>query len=405
MFGCFFMRKFIRITDCVIAVLCAVIMAFVAYGSRALPDSLVSYNGSDLNISPLYTVSSQKGSAQVDYQSASPKTETYSLFGIVPVKTVKVSVKAEPEVYVSGEAFGIKLYTDGVIVVGTQSVDLGDGRKINPASQAGIEKGDIIVSINNIKVYSSYEVSALLNENNGDSYTLKIKRDGRYKTFILTPAYSPREGCYKAGLWVRDSTAGIGTLTFYNEKNSTFAALGHQINDIDTNEIMPLLEGEAVSATVTKVQKATSGSTGSLWCTFEDNTIGMLCQNSENGLYGTYVKIGDKAKKYPVASKQEAVKGKAYMVSTVSGKTPELFEIEITRITYSREEEQRDMVFKITDKRLLNETGGIVQGMSGSPIVQNGKLIGAVTHVIVNNPEKGYAIFAQSMYEKSLSLG
>lgn len=405
MFGCFFMRKIIRITDSVLAVLCAVIMAFVTVGTYSLPDSITSYNAEDKDISSFYTLESPKGLASVDYQSASPKTETYSLFGIVPVKSVKVSVKPTPEVYVSGEVFGIKLYTDGVIVVGTQSVDLGDGRKINPASQAGIEKGDIIVSINNIKVYSSYEVSALLNENNGDSYNLKIKRDGRYKTFILTPAYSPREGSYKAGLWVRDSTAGIGTLTFYNEKNGTFAALGHQINDIDTNELMPLLEGEAVSASVTKVQRATSGSTGSLWCNFEDNTIGILCDNSENGLYGTYVKIPENAVKYPVAAKQEAVKGKAYMLSTVSGKKAELFEIEITRITYSHEEEQRDMVFKITDKRLLNETGGIVQGMSGSPIIQNGKLIGAVTHVIVNNPEKGYAVFAQTMYEKSLSLG
>lgn len=398
------MRKIIRISDGVIAALCAVIMAFVAVGSYTLPDTIICYGENDAQISSFYTCKAHGSSAQVDYQSASPRTETYSVFKIIPVKAVKVSTKQTPEVYVSGEAFGIKLYTDGVIVVGTQSVDLGGGKKINPASQAGIETGDIIVSINNIKVYSSYEVSALLNENNGESYTLKIKRDGRYKTFVLTPAYSPREGSYKAGLWVRDSTAGIGTMTFYNEKYGTFAALGHQINDIDTNELMPLLEGEAVSADVTKVQKAASGSTGSLWCTFEDYTLGRLLDNGSSGLYGAYVQISDKAEIYPVASKQEAVKGKAQMISTVSGKNPEAFDIEITRITYNREEQQRDMVFKITDKRLLSLTGGIVQGMSGSPIIQNGKLIGAVTHVIVNNPEKGYAIFAQTMYEKSSSL-
>ncbi len=404
MFGCFFMRKIIRITVSVFAVLCAVIMGFVAAGSYILPDRIVTYNNGKTRISSFYTCKAGGALAPVDYQSASPKTKTYSVFGIVPVKEVKVSSSQTPYVLVSGEVFGIKLYTDGVIVVGSQNVDLGNGKTVNPAERAGLETGDIIVSVNNIKVYSTYDVSSLLNENNGESYTIKIKRDGRYKTFVLTPVYSPREGCYKAGLWVRDSTAGIGTLTFYNENAGTFASLGHQINDIDTKELMPLLEGEAVSASVTKIQRASAGSTGSLWCSFENHTLGRLIDNSESGLYGAYVQLSDKAKEYPVASKQEAVRGKAQIISTISGKQPEAFDIEITRISYTRENEQRDMVFKVTDKRLLKEAGGIVQGMSGSPIIQNGKLIGAVTHVIVNNPEKGYAIFAQTMYEKSQRL-
>ncbi len=303
--------------------------------------------------------------------------------------------------FVSGEVFGIKLYTDGVIVVGTQSVDTGDGERVNPTQESGIKTGDIIVSINNIRVYSSGEVTAILNDNNGEPYTVKIKRDGRYKTFRLTPAYSTREGCYKAGMWVRDSTAGIGTMTFYNEKSGVFAALGHQINDVDTNDIMPLLEGEAVSASVTKVQQGKTGTTGSLWCDFEEHTMGRLLDNTECGLYGAYNEIGEGLKEYPVASKQEVQSGSAKLISTVEGRTPEAYDIEITKISFNRSDEQKDIVFKITDKELLGKTGGIVQGMSGSPIIQNGKLVGAVTHVIVNNPEKGYAIFAQTMYEKS----
>lgn len=404
MFGCFFMKKVIRISTAVIAVICSIIMAFVIIGCSTLPDTFVKYEESPQRLNSFYSLNTNTSSKQVDYQSASPKTETLSVFGIVPVKSVKVSVKHSPRVFVSGEVFGIKLYTDGVIIVGTQEVELDGGKKASPAAEAGLEKGDIIVSVNNILVFSSNEVMAILNENNGDSYKIRIKRDGRYKTFTLTPVYSSREGTYKAGMWVRDSTAGIGTLTFYNENYGTFAALGHQINDIDTNELMPLLEGEAVSATVTRVQKASAGVTGSLWCDFEDYKLGRLLDNSDSGLYGAFVKISDNAKEYPVASKQEVKKGKAQLVCTVSGKKPRAYDIEITRVTYNREGEQKDIVFRITDSELLKTTGGIVQGMSGSPVIQNGKLVGAVTHVIVNNPVKGYAIFAETMVEKSENL-
>jgi len=249
-------------------------------------------------------------------------------------------------------------------------------------------------------VYSSTEVSELLNDNNGNAFKIKLKRDGRYKTFILNPVYSEREGCYKAGMWVRDSTAGIGTITYYDKKNGTFAALGHQVNDVDTNEIMPLLEGEAVSARVTKIQKASSGVTGSLSCEFEDKTIGTLLDNSENGLYGSYSMVGESAYPIRVASVDEIERGSAQLLSTIDEGEPKLYDIQIIRIN-KNSKELKDIVFKITDKELLSKTGGIVQGMSGSPIIQNNKLIGAVTHVIVNNPEKGYAVFARTMLEKS----
>jgi len=322
-------------------------------------------------------------------------------FSALSLSARSVSVASQPvrQVYVSGEAFGIKLYTNGVIVVGTQAVETAE-KRINPAAEAGIQVGDIIVSINNINVYSSTEVSELLNDNNGNAFKIKLKRDGRYKTFILNPVYSEREGCYKAGMWVRDSTAGIGTITYYDKKNGTFAALGHQVNDVDTNEIMPLLEGEAVSARVTKIQKASSGVTGSLSCEFEDKTIGTLLDNSENGLYGSYSMVGESAYPISVASVDEIERGSAQLLSTIDEGEPKLYDIQIIRIN-KNSKELKDIVFKITDKELLSKTGGIVQGMSGSPIIQNNKLIGAVTHVIVNNPEKGYAVFARTMLEKS----
>ncbi|MBR4241961.1 MAG: SpoIVB peptidase [Eubacterium sp.] len=319
------------------------------------------------------------------------------------VKSVNAASQPQRIVYVSGEAFGIKLYTNGVIVVGTQSVETSEGR-INPASEAGIKTGDIIVSINNINVYSSNEVKEILNDNNGAAYKIKLKRDGRYKNFVLNPVFCDREGCWKAGMWVRDSTAGIGTITYYDKKTGTFGALGHQVNDVDTNEIMPLLEGEAVCADVTKIQKASPGITGSLNCDFQETVIGKLLDNSNLGLYGAYSFINENAIPVGVAKINETEKGAAQIISTVEGQTPKKSDIEITRVHRRQGNSQKDIVFRITDKKLLEKTGGIVQGMSGSPIVQNNKLIGAVTHVIVNNPEKGYAVFAETMLEKSDSF-
>ncbi len=394
------MRKIIRVFDIFFAIVCAIIFSLVAIGNYFLPSYIVTYDRGKTSFSSIYTFSYSKKAQSVDYQSAFPSQESLNLFGVVPVKNVAVKSKAPQSVYVSGESFGIKLYTNGVIVVGTQSVDLGD-KKVDPAEEAGIEIGDVLVAINNINVFTSDDVQSILNDNNGKPYTVKIKRNNRYKTFTLKPVYSEREGCYKAGMWVRDSTAGIGTITFYNEQSGIFAALGHQINDVDTNEIMPMLEGEAVSAQVTKIYKGKSGETGSLCCDFKDYTIGKLTDNTSCGIYGAYSSVSSNAKLYPVASKQEVKKGKAQILTTIDSSGPQLFDIEISRINYSDNEQQKNMIVKVTDEDLIEKTGGIVQGMSGSPIIQNGKLVGAVTHVIINNPQKGYAIFAQTMLEKS----
>ncbi len=393
------MRKAIRIFDIILAAVCAVIFAFVAAGELILPDEVVSFGDDGGYYSSLYSYAGDK-TKQVAEQSATQVKREIKLLGVIPVKTVSVTHSQQKQVLVSGEVFGIKLYTDGVIVVGTQSVD-SDGKSVNPAEESGIRTGDIIVSINNTEVFSSNEVTSILNENNGDSYKIKVKRDGRYRTFVLTPAYSEREGCYKAGMWVRDSTAGIGTITFYNKEQGTFASLGHQINDVDTNSLMPLLEGEAVGAAVTRVQKAQSGKAGSLSCDFSEEIIGQLLDNNENGLYGAYARISEYAKPYDIASRSEVHKGKAQLLSTVKEGKPELYDVEITHIRYRGDSEQKDIVLRVTDKKLLDITGGIVQGMSGSPLIQDGKLVGALTHVIINNPEKGYAVFSDTMLKAS----
>lgn len=341
--------------------------------------------------------------AVVDFQSSkrvTPDESEIKLLGVIPVKTAKISQESEKKVYVSGESFGIKLYTDGVIVVGTKDVETSQG-KCNPAKEAGLEKGDIIVSINNVKMTSSTQVEETFNDNNGKAYKIKVKRNGNYKSFILTPAYSPAEGRYKVGVWVRDSTAGIGTITFYNPVNSSIAALGHPITDVDTNDIMPILNGEAVKAQVTKLYKSSNGEAGSLCCDFSNDVIGTLSVNSAYGIYGKYSCDINALNPYQVAASQEIEKGNAQLLCTVDENGPALYDVEITRVSYRENSSEKNMVVKITDEALIEKTGGIVQGMSGSPIIQNGKLIGALTHVIVDNPHKGYAIFAEKMVQMS----
>lgn len=394
------MKKAIRIFDLILGVICTVLFAFIIYASAVLPDNVIVYGNDYSPFSKVITYSSKslKGYVSVDSQTAEPVKEDLKLLGVVPIKQVSVTAKSVQSVDVSGEVFGIKLYTDGVIVVGIQSVET-DGGKRTPASEAGIEAGDIIVAIDGVKVYTSNEVQAILNNNNGNDFDIQIKRGDRYRNYTLTPVYSQREGCYKAGMWVRDSTAGIGTMTFYDEQSGKFGALGHQINDVDTNELMPLLEGEAVQARVTGVERSSKGTAGSLECEFTSKSLGRLVANTECGIFGEYNSISEYAKPYPVASAQQVKRGRATMLSTVDGAICE-YEVEITHISYSESSMEKNIVLKITDESLLEKTGGIVQGMSGSPIIQNGRLVGALTHVIVNNPEKGYAVFAQTMLEQ-----
>lgn len=394
------MKKAIRIFDVILFVICVVIFGVIIWGNAALPSGVVTYDGNSEPLAKVFTYTGKSTSLAVDKQTATPRRENLKLFGIIPVKEVTVTEKAEQKVMVSGEVFGIKLYTDGVIVVGIQEVQTDSGKK-SPSGSAGIEVGDIIVAIDGENVYTSDQVQSILGANNGGSFEVKIKRGERYRDYTVTPVYCEREGCYKAGMWVRDSTAGIGTITFYNKQSGIFAALGHQINDIDTKEIMPMLDGEAVKATVSKIEKSTRGTTGSLECDFTNQTLGKLLSNTDCGIYGAYAEISECAKEYPVAAIQEVKKGKATLISTVEKGQPKKYEIEITHIGFNENNREKNMIVKVTDKDLIDKTGGIVQGMSGSPIIQNGKLVGALTHVIVGNPQKGYAVFAQTMAEES----
>ena len=391
------MKKAIRIIDGIFALCLIIIYSFIVFGNIVLPDKIEAYSTKKIEYKSVYSVENNS-LYQVDYQNSSkvsPVENDIKLLGIIPVKTTSIIQSKPKKVSVSGESFGIKLYTDGVIIVGIRDVETDKG-KCNPAKEAGLEKGDIIIEINGKKVYSADSVTDILNDNNGKDYKITVKRNGNYKEFLLKPAYSSSQGCYKVGLWVRDSTAGVGTITYYDKSNNTVSALGHPITDVDTNEIMPILDGEAVRATVTKIYKSKAGEAGSLCCEFTNDIIGTLKKNCQSGIYGKYTCTLKNTYEYEVASPNEIVRG----LCTIDSGKAKFYNAQISRISYRENKKGKNMVVKITDERLLEKTGGIVQGMSGSPIIQNGKLVGALTHVIVDSPEKGYAIFAQDMVDE-----
>ena len=395
------MKKAIRIIDGIFALCLIIIYSFIVFGNFVLPDKIEAYSTKKIEYKSVYSVENNS-LYQVDYQNnskVSPVENDIKLLGIIPVKTTSIIQSKPKKVSVSGESFGIKLYTDGVIIVGIRDVETDKG-KCNPAKEAGLEKGDIIIEINGKKVYSADSVTNILNDNNGKDYKITVKRNGNYKEFLLKPAYSSSQGCYKVGLWVRDSTAGVGTITYYDKSNNTVSALGHPITDVDTNEIMPILDGEAVRATVTKIYKSKAGEAGSLCCEFTNDIIGTLKKNCQSGIYGKYTCTLKNTYEYEVASPNEIVRGPVQILCTIDSGKAKFYNAQISRISYRENKKGKNMVVKITDERLLEKTGGIVQGMSGSPIIQNGKLVGALTHVIVDSPEKGYAIFAQDMVDE-----
>ena len=303
---------------------------------------------------------------------------------------------AETLVYLGGFPIGIKLYCDGVVVVDTQNVET-SGAVLNPAQKAGILKGDIIKSIDGVKVTTNSEVSKIIEDSNGKELKMQILRNGEIKNVVFSSVYSTVSGGYKAGLWIRDSSAGIGTVTFYTQ-DGEFASLGHAVCDVDTGELLPISSGETTDAKITGCYKGKSGAAGELCGILESKSTGKITVNKSIGIYGVFNEVDTTKTLYPLCRKNEVKMGAAQIVTTVEEGKQEAFNIEIERIDYISGE-NKNLVIKVTDENLIGKTGGIIQGMSGSPIIQNGKLVGAVTHVFLNDPTGGYGIFAETMFE------
>ena len=319
------------------------------------------------------------------------------LFDTFPIKTVSVSVEPAGYVVPSGEAIGVKLYTDGVLVIGSGSVTASDGNISEPAKRAGVLEGDRIIAVNDVPVSDNSELKRLINSCSGKA-VFSIKRGETALRIPVEAVYSNETNSYLVGLWVRDSAAGIGTLTFYNPQNSTFATLGHGICDYDTDALLSVRDGSINYCRVKSVKKSENGSPGEVLGEFSANKAGSILINSNVGIYGNISSVPD-APLVPVASRFETEIGGAQILCDIDGKGAKAYNIEITRISKAAKLSGKNFVFKVCDHELLEKTGGIVQGMSGSPVLQNGKLIGAVTHVFVNDASRGYGIFAENMLD------
>ena len=309
-----------------------------------------------------------------------------------------IDPSAVTELAPMGNTTGIKLFSDGVMVVDTADVQTKSG-SVNPAHAAGIAQGDIIKKLNVKTVHSNEQLKELIDRSHGKTVSVELCRDGENLKARLTPVLD-NDGEYKAGLWIRDSMAGIGTLTFYDPQSKTFGALGHGICDSDTNALIPFASGTLMESKVVEVKKGKSGEPGELVGEYNlSEDSGTLSANTPEGIFGKLEnsKLTQNLKTYPIGRKDEVKTGKAKILSNVEGECVAEYDIEITKVFPNQSADTKNMMIKICDKKLIAKTGGIVQGMSGSPIIQDGKIIGAVTHVLVDNPCKGYAIFIENM--------
>lgn len=323
------------------------------------------------------------------------------LLGLIPLKKVQVNVLPAKSVIPGGQAVGIILKSEGLTVIDTAPVSGIDGEQW-PARDAGIQSGDIILSINGLATRDQEQASRIVDRagQEGNQVVLKIKRNGHILTVTLKPIYSPEQRQYLLGLWVRESTAGVGTLTFWDPETGLFAALGHMVAD-HKNEPVSFSEGQLLRASITAINPSRQGYPGEKIGSFlsQDRPLGTIESNTMFGVSGYLIDEPPPSiyqEPLPIAPGHQIKEGPAQMITVLEGQKSELFDIHVEKINLQNQE-GKNLVIRITDQRLLERTGGIVQGMSGSPIIQDGYLIGAVTHVFVNDASRGYAILVEQM--------
>ena len=320
------------------------------------------------------------------------QTATVVVLGI-PIKNVSVNVFKKTEVIPGGQSFGIRLKTRGITVAGTGSVILKDGTA-EPAAAAGLKENDIIISVNGIEAISSQQFTELLKQNGENGLKIKYRRESVEYETVLYPVMD-EHGEYKAGLWLKDTTAGIGTVTYIIPEDNSFGGLGHGICEADSKELLPFYSGEVIEAHITGVKRGKNGEPGELRGYFEKEPSGTLTANTESGVFGT-LESCDKSKTVQIALKDKVKTVDVKILCTVDRSGVCEYDAKIIKIL-SYDTKEKNFIVKITDEELIKKTGGIVQGMSGSPILQDGKLIGAITHVMVNDPSRGYGIFIENM--------
>ncbi len=372
-----------------------------------LPNNIIIMQGENLNINPVLGLylNSNNNIMQASSNLNNPINTVgkldfkLDLFNLFPVKDISVNVIPKTKVVPIGASIGMKLYTDGVLVVGMSEIE---GEE--PFKNSGIKEGDRILEINDNKISNTNELINVVNESEGNNLNIKYVRGEEVETTSIKPVKNSNNE-YKLGLWVRDAAAGVGTLTFYEPESGMFAALGHGIVDIDTSQIINIANGELVTTNILSITKGEKGTPGEIRGTIENGyTLGNIYKNTGFGVFGSLTNTSplgiNTNEAIDVALRNEIQLGKAEIICQLEDGKKEKYEIEIQKKFVNNNEDNKSMLIKITDDRLLEKTGGIIQGMSGAPIIQNGKFVGAVTHVLVNDPTVGYAVFGDIMIKQ-----
>ncbi|APF24609.1 SpoIVB peptidase [Clostridium butyricum] len=323
--------------------------------------------------------------------------------GMIPLKSVEVEKIKDLELYPGGVPIGVRVSSEGVLVVGYSDIEINNEKEESPGKVGGLEIGDVILKINGIEMNNSRDLVKAIKQSEKDSIKVDILRHGENITKIVTLKKENNKD-YKIGLWIRDSTAGVGTMTFYDDTSKKFGALGHPITDSDTNEPFLIKDGDVIESSIISIRKGEKGSPGELKGIFinESNPTGEIDKNTQSGIFGqlnSNILQKSDIKRLKVGFRDEIVPGKAKIITTIDENGPQEYEIEIEKLLNQNVASSKSMVIKVTDPRLLEKTGGIVQGMSGSPIIQNNKIVGAVTHVLINKPDTGYGIYIEWMLQ------
>ena len=307
------------------------------------------------------------------------------------------TAQAAQELIPSGRTVGVTMDTKGLLVLGTGGI-LGEGEKDSAPCKGILQTGDLILEANGQSMENKEMLMETVEKSEGEAGSLLVERNGKERNLSVQPVFSVADGSYKIGAWVRDSIQGIGTVTYIDPNSGTFGALGHGVYDADTDMLMDIRGGSLTAAELTGIVKGQKGKAGELTGKIDlQEKIGVVEENTETGIFGTAEELFLAGEALPVANRNEIRKGKAEILSDLEGKGVCSYEIEIEGFGKKESRNHKDMTIRITDERLLRLTGGIVQGMSGSPIIQDGKLVGAVTYVLVNDPKRGYGIFIEDM--------
>lgn len=361
------------------------------FNGNSLKDQHIYEMGSPLSIEPL-----NQGKVSLSFQ----------LFGFIPIKQMMVKVNPSHEMYPGGSSIGVSLYTKGALLIGVSEVYDKKGIAHHPALDAGLRPGDVIQKINGVPIKDAQHLSELVNTAKQKGLDLEVLRGNNIFITYIIPVEDYHDGKYRLGMWVRDSTAGVGTLSFYDPETNNFGALGHAITDVDTGTLLSIKKGQIMQSKIIDVKQGKKGDPGELKAAFSNKqkTIGTIFKNTRHGIYGKMEKSYNPdmlGNPIPISYQHDVRIGKAKILSTIDEEGIKEFDVEIIKINNQDHASAKGMVIEIVDPLLLDRTGGIVQGMSGSPIIQDGKIIGAITHVFVNDPKKGYGIFIEWMLDEA----